>query len=355
VGTFNSLKNRLIYIAPWQATFVRKDIDILSKHFRVLTPQHNWITKWMLPFTFFRQFIYLLFTMPRAHAVMVMFGGYWSFFPALISKLFGKRCYIILGGMDCVSFPNLHYGSLRKPVLKWFIGCSYRWSTRLLPVHESLVKSRNTYISNDEYRLQGFRNHFLNLKTPHTVMYNGFSVPDLDLTKVEKTPNTFILIAGADNQMRLKLKGIDHVLAVASSFTNCTFTIIGINPELTRHLTIPSNVTCHPFMAQSAFQAHLLGSQFVLQPSLSEGFPNAICEAMLYGCIPIGSNVGAIPLIMADTGVLIEKEDDLASVIRQATHLSQMEKRRLSILCRERILSNFSIARRENDFLSILT
>ena len=42
---------------------------------------------------------------------------------------------------------------------------------------------------------------------------------------------------------------------------------------------------------------------------MSEGFPNALCEAMLSGCIPIVSNVGAMPKIVKETGYLLLKKD----------------------------------------------
>ena len=52
-------------------------------------------------------------------------------------------------------------------------------------------------------------------------------------------------------------------------------------------------------------------SRFYLQLSFSEGFGNALCEAMLCECVPIGSNVGAIPFIINDTGFILKKKDKI--------------------------------------------
>jgi glycosyltransferase involved in cell wall biosynthesis len=48
--------------------------------------------------------------------------------------------------------------------------------------------------------------------------------------------------------------------------------------------------------------------EFYLQLSSSEGFPNALGEAMACGCVPIGSAVGAIPEIIGDTGLLLTRK-----------------------------------------------
>jgi glycosyltransferase involved in cell wall biosynthesis len=48
--------------------------------------------------------------------------------------------------------------------------------------------------------------------------------------------------------------------------------------------------------------------EYYLQLSSSEGFPNALGEAMACGCIPIGSAVGAIPEIIGDTGLLLKRK-----------------------------------------------
>ncbi|WP_332911264.1 glycosyltransferase [Algoriphagus boritolerans] len=49
--------------------------------------------------------------------------------------------------------------------------------------------------------------------------------------------------------------------------------------------------------------------QFYLQLSTSEGFPNALGEAMACGCVPIGSAVGAIPEIIDKTGFLLFRKE----------------------------------------------
>jgi glycosyltransferase involved in cell wall biosynthesis len=37
--------------------------------------------------------------------------------------------------------------------------------------------------------------------------------------------------------------------------------------------------------------------------------PNALCEAMLCECVPVGSTVNGIPEIIGETGVLVHKQD----------------------------------------------
>ena len=83
--------------------------------------------------------------------------------------------------------------------------------------------------------------------------------------------------------------------------------------------------------------------------SISEGFPNAVCEAMLCNCIPIGSNVAALPIIIGDAGYILMKRDKLF-LMRLLEDILGDDKSELQS-GRDRILSNFNIQRRSEILL----
>ena len=81
---------------------------------------------------------------------------------------------------------------------------------------------------------------------------------------------------------------------------------------------------------------------------MSEGFPNAICEAMTCGCIPIGSNVGGIPDIIGDTGFLLMKRD-VGQFRKIVCDALQCDKKSLSQKARARIMEKYPKDLREKE------
>lgn len=351
------MKQNILYIYPDPSTFIQKDISFLSRRYEVTVPGHTWRSKFATPLNFLKQLVFLTRHLRQSKAVFIMFGGYWSFLPALLGKITGTPVYIIPGGTDCVSFPSLRYGSLRKPLMGTFIRWSFRLCTGLLPVDGSLVKSDYGYHHGTAYSMQGYKHFFPEIDTPIRVIHNGFD-PDFFVSDPEaKVNNTFIAVASITSMMRVRVKGIDLLLFLAGQFSHCSFRVIGIADDVTRQLgPTPPNVTMHPFMPKEQFRTFLAESQFVLQLSVSEGFPNALCEAMLCHCIPIGSDVGGIPGIIGETGFLVHSPDKdyLRRRFEDILGTDSQKRRELGLKARQRIAENFHISKREKAFFEVL-
>ena len=60
-----------------------------------------------------------------------------------------------------------------------------------------------------------------------------------------------------------------------------------------------------------ALRKYFSTSQFYIQASRLEGLPNALCEAMLCECIPIGNSVFGIPSAIGNTGMLFEGPSEI--------------------------------------------
>ncbi|HED05470.1 MAG TPA: glycosyltransferase [Ignavibacteria bacterium] len=351
------MKTSVVYIYPTYSTFIKKDIDFLSKKYIVKTPKHNWGNKKLIFLNFFQQFVFLSRNILSCQAVFVMFGGYWSFLPTVFGKLFNKPVYIILGGTDCVSFPSLNYGSLRKPLMKIFIKWSYKLCEKLVPVDKSLVYSDYCYYEKSHYKHQGFKFFFPRISTSYKVIHNGFDPIYFNTDIEEKIPNSFVTVASISDMKRFKLKGIDLVVQLAGIYKNCSFTVIGISENVIAQLdSIPNNVTFFPPLSSNQFKQYLFNSEFVLHLSISEGFPNSLCEAMLCRCIPIGSSVGAIPHIIKDTGYLISSsnmefiKDEFYKIVN-STRTNRLE---LASKARDRVIENFHISKREKSFMELI-
>lgn len=345
-------QKKLLYIYPNLSTFVRKDIAFLSQHYSVKSQHAGIAGPAQAPWVFLKQLFFLLRHLWKCKAVFVMFGGYHAFFPTLLGRLFGKRVFIILGGTDCVSFPSIDYGTFRKPLQGWFTGRSYRMATRLVPVHASLMGRTDHYYDGDAQE-QGVKYFVKNLKTPYTTIHNGYDPNNWDVSEVNKMPNTFITVAAIGGPYSLVLKGIDLMLEVARQRSDCHFVIVGFKEGAERP-EVPSHVELKPFVTPEELRTLLSTAQFYCQLSISEGFPNAICEGMLAECIPIGSKVAGIPDIIGDTGLILEKRDAAALNALIDTAIALPNKAERGRQARAHIAREFHLSLREQAYLDLV-
>lgn len=222
----------------------------------------------------------------------------------------------------------------------------------ILPVHESLVFQNYEYAPSGA-PAQGYC-HFApkTKKVPYLPVPYGYDVnffkPD---EQIERRPNSFVTIGILDEKNVFFRKGMDLVIELAKLKPESVFTIVG--GEST-HIALPENVKLLPKCKPEEIVRILSSHTFYLQLSLMEGFPNALAEAMLCGCIPIGSNVSGIPHIIGDCGIIIEKKDlnllneSINAFVRNNDLAAYSKKARL------RISSNFTAKHRLDLLKSVI-
>lgn len=262
--------------------------------------------------------------------------------PVFFGKLFGKKCTIQAGGMDCMNMPEIGYGNFRKKWLRKATVYSFKNCSLILPVAQALVQQEYHFDPSINSK-QGLLNLIPNLKTPIKVVPNGFDTAFWKDLEKERKPFSFISVAtGTSNPSRAIVKGYDLIEVLAKNHPEFTFTLAGDLGYQSTNSNIRVLGKVNPVELLELYNTH----QFYLQLSTSEGFPNALGEAMSCGCIPIGSAVGAIPEIIGESGKTLPHKNtlELEQLVEELKNLPLDE---LSKSSRERILNRFSYEKRQ--------
>ncbi|MCW5909381.1 MAG: glycosyltransferase family 4 protein [Chitinophagales bacterium] len=333
----------ILFFYNYSSTFIKKDIAILSTKFTVHTHDFYTANKLLTPFRLLSQKFFLLKNLWKADLFICQFAGYHSVLPALFGKIFGKPCLVIVGGTDAHFFPGIGYGNWQKGLLRKATVFTFKLCSHIAPKHRSLMSCHYTYDKNEPVE-QGIYARMRGLKTPFTEIPNGYDTLLWQCTQ-QKKKGTFITIStGWEYPSQKQLKGIDLLLEVAPQFPECTFTILGV-PDKTILGEVPANVQLLAPVKHNNLIDILSTQEFYMQLSVAEGFPNAICEAMLCECVPIGSDVFSIPEIVGNTGFILKERsaEKLKALIAEALQSNLPE---LGNAARKRIADNYTIESR---------
>ena len=346
------MKPRLYFFYLGRSTFVKKDLEALAEISQVheldLLTTHP--SKMLL--RLIRQLFILLNGIGKKNLYICQFAGYHSFLPAFFARFVGGKCLIISGGTDCHRFTGIGYGNFQKRLLSWFTKWSFKWCNHIAVKHESLWQSEYHYDSKEPQE-QGIAVFIPGICTPHSEITNGYEANEWVSTGcTERIKHSFITVtSGLQYSFQKQLKGIDLILAVAPLFPESTFTILGV-PENQQWSNVPKNVRLLPPANQDVIKKEFFKHQFYLQLSMAEGFPNALCEAMLSGCIPIGSSVFSIPEIIGDNGYVVQHRDvkELKSILQLAIHENDSLKGEKAS---ESIKTRYPLEKRKSALLSL--
>ena len=275
-----------------------------------------------------------------------------SFIPCLLGKLVGHKNIIIAVGTDSACFPEIDYGNFRKLTMRLPTIVSMKQADLICPVHASMEGYEYTYWD-VEHKRQGFKAFIPSLTTPIFPIENGFDSKKWNAVKPysERTFDAIaVFVVGADN--RSVLKGADLVLAVSERNPDLHFKIIG---GVEKGAVVPNNCTVVSNCSQSELADHYNDAKLFLQPSITEGFPNTLGEAMACGCFPIGSRVSSIPEIIGPHGYVLNRRDDreLERLILDALQRIAAGRVNMQELS-DSIFSRYSIERRTQRLLEAI-
>jgi glycosyltransferase involved in cell wall biosynthesis len=341
------VKAKLLYFHAGKSSFVIKDIEILQEKYNVVDFFFDTSNKKKYLVLFIKQKLFLLRHIIGAKLIVCQFAGHHSFLPILFSKIFFKKSIVVAGGTDCVSFPSIGYGNFNNKLLARTTSFSFKVCDLILPVHQTLVEYDYTYQPND-FKKQGYQFFIPKIKTPYQVIHNGYDSSKW-FCDTEKERNSFVTIgAGLDSRFGFNLKGIDLIFEIAPKFTHCTFYIVG---GLGIDKPTPENIKLLDKIPNNELRQFISNKQFYMQLSMSEGFPNALSEAMLCECVPIVSNVGGMPDIAADCGYILKYKNinELYELTNSAINNFELDK--LGKKARQRIVENYTFEKRRDQLL----
>lgn len=339
----------IIYTFPVRTAFIDRDLEMLGPVLAIKSLEFTQ-SPLKLPFFFVLQTFQLLWYLPRTSQYLCFFGGYHSVLPVWFGTIFGKKCTIQAGGTDCINMPEIGYGNFRKKWLRKATVYSFKNCSLILPVAEALVKQDYRYDPTISPK-QGLLNLIPDLKTPIQVIPNGFDTEFWRDLGLERTQFSFISVAtGTSNPTRAIVKGYDLIEKLAENHPDWNFTLVGDSAYVSPNSNVRVLGKMKPIQLLDLFNSH----QFYLQLSSSEGFPNALGEAMACGCVPIGSAVGAIPELIGETGLVLLNKDqaELEKILENPKKWDFSSARKNA---RRRIENHFNFHQRKSKLLKSLT
>jgi glycosyltransferase involved in cell wall biosynthesis len=164
-----------------------------------------------------------------------------------------------------------------------------------------------------------------------------------------------VLTVGTVSEPVIKRKGFETFVKAAKYLPDVEFVLVGKHADgsISRLESIaPSNVKFTGFVPDEELLKWYQKAKVYCQLSRYEGLPNALCEAMLCECIPVGTEYCGIPTAIGDTGFYVPYGDPKATAEAIRKALNAPDELRKDV--RERIAKIFSLERREEELIKLI-
>ncbi len=253
---------------------------------------------------------------------------------ALASSLVARRLACVVGGYEFANLPECHYGNMLTARMRLITKWVWKRADALLYVDPSL----------EEEATRAFGNPGRAFSVPTGYDSTFWTPGDAARRDVAVT------VCHAPTPERIRLKGVDLFLEAAKLSPDVEFHVVGELPPGMRDRDLGPNVVADGWLEREGLRDLYRRAKVYCQFSLHEGLPNAVCEAMLCGCVPVGTHAYGIPTAMGDSGILVGRDvRAISDAIRTALGRDDLRPK-----AREHIVRTFPLERRRRELKEIL-
>jgi glycosyltransferase involved in cell wall biosynthesis len=319
---------KILFVCNTLASWVKKDLDDLKQKYDVKLLYHK---------SFIGNLFLTIKYIWKVDLIFSWFAGRHLFIPLIFARILNKPVVCVVGGYDTASLPEIQYGNLRPGIKRMITLWLLKNITYILPVSK---------YAKDEV----LKNTSLKLKNIHVVTH-GFDDVTLQSLKKEK----IILTVGKIDKGNFVRKGINKFVELSKNLPDFEFYAVGelVENELKNVLkNKPSNLHFTGRLSDEELNKMFSRATVYVQLSAHEAFGSAVAEAMLYKCIPVVSDRGALPEVVGDSGFVVPYDnfDAAKDSIKKA-----FENLHLGSLSRERIITQFPREKRKKLLYEIIS
>jgi len=319
---------RILFVHDYPTKFVEIDRALLQERYRV----HEWYQKSRVV-----NLPALVHAVASSDIVFGWFASWHTFFPVVLARICKRPSIVVVGGHDTAKMPEIGYGNQRGGLKGWI-------THRVMCTANQLVV--NSFYIRDEI-MQNAQIESNRI----AVIYHG--LPSCELS--DEMKRDLVVSVGYINRENLKRKGLESFVRAAAFLPDLPFVVIGARRDdaldYLKSIATP-NVQFTGWVSDVQLRDYFSRARVYVQASRHEGFGLALAEAMLYGCIPVVTRIGALPEVVGEAGIYVDSPEPavIAEGIRHAMACDETWSR----LARERIVREFPLERRRDGLYAVV-
>ena len=315
---------QILFVYSRPASFVEIDLELLRERWDV--------REWAQPGRYANP-VAVADAVRRADLVFGWFASWHTFLPFTLARLLGKPSLLVTGGFDTADMPEIGYGYQQGGATKRLASTIIHSATRLV--------ANSEYARDEVVRNVGVRPEDV------SVVYHGVPDPFGELPRGDREP--VVLSVGQVGWLTYERKGLRPFVQAARLAPELRFVLVGQwldgAVDLLRELG-GDNVEYTGRVSDEELAAWYRRASVYVQASRHEAFGLSLAEAMLGGCIPVVTRAGALPEVVGDVGIQLDRGDPetIADAARQVIDAGEDERAR----ARQRVLTSFPLEARRD-------